>query len=132
MAMLYKYTPGLMDPDILQKTFKGRESEIKDICRILESAATGNSMSHPLLIGPRGMGKTHILRVIYNALKGDTDVEGITIHKDNFIPVIFAEEEYPASLEQIISLIVEYLKAEGVEVPEEMHGIRGEKKVLNF
>ena len=106
---LYKYTPALTDPDVLKKTIVGRDEQLKTIERILKSASSGRSFSHALLIGPRGIGKTHILRVIYHAVRGDIEMGTLGSYKDRFVPVITPEEEYVDTIEKFLSLIVDYI-----------------------
>lgn len=127
---LYKYTPGLVEPEILKKTLMGRTEELKSINRILRSASAGKSISHPILIGPRGIGKTHILRIIYHAVRGDIIVKNFKNYSDYFIPIISPEEEYVDTLEQFLLLILGYLRNDGIDVPEELFeaSILGDKE----
>lgn len=122
MAGLYKYTPALHDPETLKATLVGRTDELKTIERILRNAAGGGSLSHALLIGPKGIGKTHLLRIIYHSLKGEIDVMGIGKHRDKFVPVIFSEEEYVTSVFKFFLLTLKYLRTEAqdIELPESL------------
>ncbi len=106
---LYKYTPGLADPEVLRKTIVGREEQLKTIDRILKNASSGRSLSHALLIGPRGIGKTHLLRIVYHTVRGDIDLQPLGRYGDHFVPVIFPEEEYINSLEKFLARAVKYL-----------------------
>lgn len=109
---LYKYTPGLADPEVLRKTIVGREEQLKTIDRILKSASSGRSLSHALLIGPRGIGKTHLLRIIYHTVKGDIELKPLGRYGDHFVPVIFPEEEYINSLEKFLARAMKYFGSE--------------------
>ena len=109
---LYKYTPGLADPEVLRKTIVGREEQLKTIARILKNASSRRSLSHALLIGPRGIGKTHLLRIIYHSVRGDIDLKPLGRYGDHFVPVIFPEEEYINSLEKFLARAVKYLGSE--------------------
>ncbi|GBE03076.1 lipoprotein NlpI precursor [bacterium BMS3Abin08] len=122
MAGLYKYTPALHDPETLKATLVGRTDELKTIERILRNAAGGGSLSHALLIGPKGIGKTHLLRIIYHSLKGEIDVMGIGKHRDKFVPVIFSEEEYVTGVFKFFLLTLKYLRTEAqdIELPESL------------
>jgi hypothetical protein len=121
---LFKYTPGLIEPETLHKIFMGRKEEIKTINRILRNASSGQSLSHAIIIGPKGSGKTHILYIIYHTVKGDIKTEGLNNFKEYFIPVISPEEEYIDSLEKFIFLIFKYLAKSEVEgippIPKEI------------
>ena len=85
----FKYTPALIEPKILKKVFIGRKEEITRLDGILKNASTGNSLSHAIVIGPGGIGKTHLLRVIYHAVKGNIKIKALNTYKDHFIPLIF-------------------------------------------
>jgi len=120
----YKYTPALLDPKTLEDTLIGRDLELDNIKRILKSASSGKSFSHPIVIGPKGIGKSHILRIIYHAVNGEIKTKGLNAFKDKFIPVIFSEEEYPGNLIKFIKLIINYLSESDSQaippVPEEL------------
>jgi tetratricopeptide (TPR) repeat protein len=112
---LFKYTPALIEPEILLKTLMGRKEELRNINRILKSASSGRSLSHAIIIGPKGIGKTHLLRIIYHSIKGDIKIENLNDYKDDYIPLISPEEEYVDSLDKFILLILRYLKNSGAE-----------------
>src|SRR4030067_1359474 len=105
----YKYTPALLDPKTLEDTLIGRDIELDSLKRILKSASSGKSFSHAILVGPRGIGKTHVLRILYHAVKGEIKTKGLNAYKDKFIPVIFSEEEYPGNITKFIKLTLHYL-----------------------
>lgn len=137
----YKYTPALLDPQTLEDTLIGRDLELDNLKRILKSASSGKSFSHPILVGPKGIGKTHILRIIYHAVKGEIKTKGLNVFKDKFIPVIFSEEEYPGSVTKFLILALHYLnesKPEGIPpVPRELMdtvtiGSREKELVLSY
>lgn len=113
----YKYTPALLAPKTLEDTLIGRDLELDNLKRILKSAATGKSFSHPILIGPKGIGKSHMLRIIYHAVRGEIKTKGLNAFKDKYMPVIFSEEEYPGSITKFIKLILHYLEAEAGRIP---------------
>ncbi|MBI3813519.1 MAG: tetratricopeptide repeat protein [Nitrospinae bacterium] len=120
----YKYTPALLDPKTLDETLIGRDVELGNIMRILKNASSGQSISHAIFIGPKGIGKTHILRILYHAVKGDIETKGLNIYKEKFIPVIFSEEEYPGNITKFIMLALQYLyeskSGEAPPIPEEL------------
>lgn len=109
--MVYKYTPALIDPQTLARTLVGRDHELKIIKGILAQAAKGGSISHPLFVGPKGIGKSHILRIIYNSVKGNIDTAGLNKYKNKFVPVIFSEEEYPTNITKLVLLILRQLES---------------------
>lgn len=116
---LFKFNPSLTPPEILLKTFIGRERELRRILSKLEECAGGASLRHFLLIGPRGIGKTHFILLIYYILKGVLELDGkFRELKDAWIPVRFAEEEYG------ISMLGEFLLRVLQELKESSPGIK--------
>lgn len=105
----YKYTPALLDPKTLEDTLIGRDMELDNLKRILKSASNGKSFSHAIMIGPKGIGKTHVLRILYHAVRGEIKIKGINAFMDKYIPVIFSEEEYPGSITKLLILTLHYL-----------------------
>ena len=120
----YKYTPALLDPKTLEDTLIGRDLELDNIKRILKSASSGKSFSHPVLIGPKGIGKSHLLRIIYYGVKGEIKAKGINAFKNKFVPVILSEEEYPGNVTKFFKLALQYLKESNAKeippIPEEL------------
>ncbi len=106
---IYKYTPGLIEPDILASNLVGRTQELKTIKEILTKAADGGSLDHALLIGPKGIGKSHLLRLVYSAVLGSTKVWGFGKFKQKLVPVILCEEEYVSNLAKLVLLIHKHL-----------------------
>ncbi len=122
--IFFKYTPSIAEPQILKKTFIGRKEEITRINRILNNAASNNSLSHTIIIGPKGIGKTHFLRLVYYTVNGNVKINNLSGCKDHFIPFISPEEEYISSLEKFILLILGYIAGSEDEkippVPEDI------------
>ncbi|MBI5192744.1 MAG: tetratricopeptide repeat protein [Nitrospirae bacterium] len=121
---LYKYTPALLYPKTLEDTLIGRDIELDNLKRILKSASAGKSFSNPILVGPKGIGKSHLLRILYYSLRGEIKTKGLNAYKDKFIPVIFSEEEYPGNITKFIKLTLQYLdelEIAGIPpIPEEL------------
>jgi DNA-binding MarR family transcriptional regulator len=109
---LYEYNPALLKPEELKEMLVGRDKELGDVGGILKNAASGGSFSNAIFVGPRGIGKTHLLQVINLAVKGVIEIAGITDTGKNFIPVIFPEEEYASDIAQFVKLILQYLPVE--------------------
>ncbi|MBF0320957.1 MAG: AAA family ATPase [Nitrospirae bacterium] len=125
MNRLYEYTPGLMASDVLISISMGRDREISRIESILKNASSGRSISNPILIGPKGIGKTHILNIIYRSITGDSKInEKIAGFKELFMPVLFSEEEYVSDITRFVLLILRYLQGSpggaSISVPREL------------
>ncbi|MDH4161888.1 MAG: tetratricopeptide repeat protein [Nitrospirota bacterium] len=105
----YKYTPGLLSPEIIEQTLIGRDLELNNLERIIKNTATGQSCSHAILIGPKGIGKSHLLQIFYHSINGTIKRDGFSTYREKFVPVIFPEEEYPGNIAKFIKLILYYL-----------------------
>ncbi|MDY7018876.1 MAG: tetratricopeptide repeat protein [Chloroflexota bacterium] len=120
----YKFNPSLASPEVLQKTLVGRETELNDLLKKIEECGRGTSLRHFLIIGPRGIGKTHLLLLIYYALKrrlrtsnGYKDLNRL------WIPIRFAEEEYGiTTLAELLCRIVKELEQD--EKAPELEGVQ--------
>ena len=81
-----KYNPGFLSDDEIVASFCVRDAELKSLLESLHSS-DGNSNVHSLVIGPRGIGKTHLLLRV-----------AAEVHRDDilseFYPIVFPEESY--------------------------------------
>jgi len=57
--MLYRYSPENMDETILRKLFVGREKLLKSVLKEIEDSARKKTPRFFLIVGPRGIGKSH-------------------------------------------------------------------------
>lgn len=85
-ARLPVFTPTVVDPDELLERTVGREDVIDRIGARIAAAATSDDRPHVLVVGPRGSGKTHLLRVVvHRALSDETTasrVVAVTLPED--------------------------------------------------
>ena len=86
--VLFKYNPQQMAKEELEATFVGREALFNSLISGLKNEASKKHHQHIILKGPRGIGKTHILSMVYFKVKEDGTLSS------NWIPVQFAEEEF--------------------------------------
>ena len=112
MAELFKFTPALEPPANLQKFLVGRESLVKRLLAAIDEARTCKSLQHFLLIGPRGIGKTHLLLLVYHTVRGAIRWNGIPHDLSKFWePVLLSEEQYGiASLAELLGEVLVRLK----------------------
>lgn len=68
------FTPTREEPAELDRRTVGRSEILATLAQRLETAATGRSRPHTLLVGPRGSGKTHLLRVALHRLEDNAEV----------------------------------------------------------
>lgn len=66
-----KYSPGNMTPEALEALFVGREKTLTDVLKRIAASATGAGKHYILLVGPRGVGKTHFVALLYHRLVSD-------------------------------------------------------------
>jgi len=75
-TFLSRFTPSLMPKEVLEEIFVQRERLAdRTVRQVRESALTGPP-SHTLFVGPRGIGKTHLISLIYHRLKAAEELQG--------------------------------------------------------
>ena len=85
-----KYNPWFLSDDEAVASFCIRKQEFASIIETLRECA-GNSNPHRIVIGPRGSGKTSLLRRVSVEMRPDAELSS------RFFPVTFAEESYEVS-----------------------------------
>ncbi len=63
------YTPSTHEPAVLESLLVGREEVAARVVEDVVRSVNTKSKHHHLLIGPRGMGKTHLVSVIYHRIR---------------------------------------------------------------
>ena len=71
-----RFSPATMPHELLEKTFVQREKLAERLTQVLAESALRKSKHHILLIGPRGIGKSHLVALVYHRLKRCADVAG--------------------------------------------------------
>lgn len=69
---LSRFTPSMMSADILEAVFVQREPLAERLVELIEDSASTRSKHHTLLIGPRGIGKTHLVSLIYHRIRSSS------------------------------------------------------------
>lgn len=82
------YNQDRLPPDQFVANFVARLDKLGSVLNVLRHIAAGGETEHQVLIGPRGMGKTTLLRRIAIAISEDKELSG------HFIPLRFREEQY--------------------------------------
>ncbi len=109
-ALLSNFTPSIMAPQVLEDILVQRHELAADLVdRIIISITTDNK-HYPLLIGARGMGKTHLVSIVYNRIKQQKDVQ------DRVIIGWLREEEWGIS--SWLDLVVRIFRSIGEEYPD--------------
>jgi tetratricopeptide (TPR) repeat protein len=103
---LQSFNPVESKAELLEKTLAGRKELVDYLEKLVaESATTGNKHQH-LMIGPRGSGKTHVLRVLYNRVSRRKEL------KKKLTIAYLCEDEYGIAsfLDFIIRLLRAFIK----------------------
>jgi DNA-binding MarR family transcriptional regulator len=107
---VHLYRPQRTEVEVLEAISVAREPLLRDILGRMERWEPGSSRQHYLLIGPRGIGKTHLLRVIEHRLRHQPEL------RSRWVPAVLAEDFYGVA--NIGDLLLEVLRvvAEATEV----------------
>lgn len=74
MSGFSTFNPSAMSAELLEATFAEREPLAERLVEIFEESARGASKHNALLVGPRGIGKSHLVALVYNRLKAKRDL----------------------------------------------------------
>jgi len=110
-VVFYRFQPDAMDKEMLERLFIGRNRRnlLKELTKEIESAVKNRTPRYYLIIGPRGVGKTHLITLLYHDV-----MAGI----ENVLPIKLSEEEY--SIYRVSDLLLRML------------GMMGERERINF
>jgi tetratricopeptide (TPR) repeat protein len=71
---LSRFTPSMMSADVLEKVFVQRGDLADRLVNIVRESVLTPSKHHTLVIGSRGIGKTHLLSLVQNRVAGQEDL----------------------------------------------------------
>jgi len=71
-TFISRFTPSLMTPDTLEALFIQRDKLAEQVLDDIRHSAASKAKHYHLLIGPRGLGKTHFVTLIFNRIKTNT------------------------------------------------------------
>lgn len=74
---LLKHTPSAQDPRVLEAITVQREPLVSSLVEAILD--TDGGLRHRLLVGPRGMGKTHVLSLVASRVSQDPRAEGLVV-----------------------------------------------------
>jgi tetratricopeptide (TPR) repeat protein len=140
-SALFSFTPSLMDGETLEAIFVQREALAADLVeRIRESVLTQNKL-HTLIIGARGMGKTHLVSLVHHRVRAMDDLKerlliawlreeewGVTSFLDLLLRIFRALAEGDATvegrMEGLYDLSSEEAETAGIRLLNELIGAR--------
>ena len=106
---LSRFTPSLMPQEVLEDIFVQRERlAARTVQQVRDSALTGPP-SHTLFVGPRGIGKTHLVSLIYHRVKALPELGGR-------LAVAWLPED-EAGIATFLDLLLAILRALGEDDP---------------
>jgi DNA-binding transcriptional ArsR family regulator len=114
---LSTFTPSTMPPEVLEGMFVQREPLLQSIVQDLAASVDGVK-KFLMLVGARGMGKTHFVSLVYHRLKQQPVLNG------KLLIAWLREEEY--GVNSWLYLIVEILRSLGLE------GIKTEEQITQL
>jgi tetratricopeptide (TPR) repeat protein len=103
----YKFNPSKMSAQALENTFVQRESLAERIVTLLNSAADTGSTHHILLVGPRGVGKSHLVSVVHNRLISSGEL------REKMVIASLREDEW--GITTLLDLQLRVLEALGID-----------------
>lgn len=103
---IWRFTPSRTEPELLERIFVQRQALLANIVdKVIEGTRTGNK-HQLLLIGPRGIGKTHLISLLHHRITQQTDLA------DKLRIAWFLEDETITSFVQLLKRIYELLSEE--------------------
>jgi tetratricopeptide (TPR) repeat protein len=109
-ALLSNFTPSIMAPQVLEDILVQRHELVADLVDRIVLSITTDNKHFPLLIGARGMGKTHLVSIVYNRIKQREDLQ------ERVIIGWLREEEWGIS--SWLDLVVRIFRSIGEEYPD--------------
>lgn len=104
------YNPTIEKPDDLKKTLVARGPILNDLLKKIRSSSNDRGLKHYLIVGPRGIGKTHLLLVLHYTVKGCYKDKSLA---KSWISIKTYEEEYRiTALSDLLLRVLEELKEE--------------------
>src|SRR6185503_20768268 len=104
---LFRFTPSVMEPEALEAIFVQREEIVQRIVDLTCESALTSSKHHTLLIGPRGIGKTHGMSLVYHRVKALEDL------REKLLIAWMREEEW--GITSLLDLIMRIFRALAAE-----------------
>ena len=95
-----------MDHASLEAVFVGRDDIMEDVLSRITASIRGIQKHYILLVGPRGLGKTHILALAYHRLMASFHADAVV---DRVAIALLKEEEWGVA--SYLDLIVRILRA---------------------
>lgn len=111
MSLLsHKYTPAAMTDRELDATFAARGPTVDRLLQALRDQAHATSPAGLVITGPRGAGKSTVIRMVALQIRHDAELSRV------FLPVVLPEEQFGVlSLRDFLAVILRELAAGGLD-----------------
>src|SRR5208337_540008 len=96
------FSPAGMPAELLEKTFVQREGLAERLTQLFVESALTDSKHHVLLVGPRGIGKSHLASLVYHRLLDKAEL------KDRIVIAFLREDEWGVT--SFLDLLVRILR----------------------
>jgi tetratricopeptide (TPR) repeat protein len=110
-TLISRFTPSLMAPETLEAILVQRHDLANYLVEKIRDSATTDNRHYQLLIGPRGIGKTHLVSLIYHRIVKMEDLH------NRLLIAWLREEEY--GIASFLDLLIAILRAIGKEYRDE-------------
>jgi tetratricopeptide (TPR) repeat protein len=113
-----RFTPSLMKHEDLEEIFVQRHKLAQNIVELIRHSVITPSKHHTLLVGPRGIGKTHLVSLVYYRIREMDDLD------DRLLIAWLREEEW--GITSFLDLLLRIFRA----LQEEYTGLVGQARRL--
>ncbi|MHC4863118.1 MAG: tetratricopeptide repeat protein [Planctomycetota bacterium] len=124
VAGMQSFWPGWSRPEVLEKTLAGRKELVDRLEELAIDGAGGPNKHQRLIVGVRGSGKTHVLRVLHNRLWANEDV------KERLLIVYMLEDELGVA--SFLDFVVRMLRAIVRGYPEQKELAEGLEAIYDL
>jgi tetratricopeptide (TPR) repeat protein len=102
-AFLSRFTPSVMAPRDLESLLVHRDDMLSRVFGLVADSVNARAAHHVLFIGPRGIGKTHLVSVLFHRLITDPGI------RDRLVVAWLREEEWGVT--SFLDLLLRILRA---------------------
>jgi DNA-binding transcriptional ArsR family regulator len=107
---LSHFTPSMMPAEALESMLVQREPLLKTAVESIISSVTTGSRHHQMFVGPRGIGKTHLISLIHHRISQNAEI------KDKALIAWMREEEWGVT--SFFELVMRILRTLDASYPE--------------
>ena len=109
MSTFFPYTPRQETFEGLRACFVARQHLLNELLQSIREQSQEKNLQHWMIIGSRGLGKSHLIALLYHSVKQDSELA------ERWVPLLMKEEEQGVfSLHTLFTRILTVL-AEEVE-----------------